>query len=78
MVRNKELKTLPACKRCGYVPGFEHIEVHTMYGPWEGWIIECGCLDRDIKRGNAEAAIKEWSEKNEGRNKNNDNRRRSA
>ena len=77
MIRNKEIKMLPACKRCGYVPGFEHIEVHTMYGPWEGWIIECGCNDR-IVRGNAEAAIKAWSERNEGRNKNNDNRRRSA
>ena len=77
MVRNKETKMLPACRRCGHVPGFEHIEVHTMYGPWDGWIIECGCDDR-IVRGNEAAAIKAWSEKNEGRNKDNDIRRRSA
>ena len=62
MVRSQCADTAPACRRCGLVSSAEHIEVHTMYGPWDGYIMECGC--REIVRGSRAAVLKEWKKAN--------------
>ena len=62
MVRSQCTDIAPACRRCGQVPAAEHIEVHTMYGPWDGYIMECSC--REIIRGSRAAALKEWDKVN--------------